>query len=588
MSGPFKPVGVDSDSLFPTRVETRLAGKFVPKGSLVRNVLDYGADPTGTTDSSAAFQAAINALTAGGTVFAPPGTYIINTSLTWPIGKVISLRGSGKGVSGGVYATQLKRTAGTAPIIAAAGNPTNSSQRVMPELSNMEISGVTGQTGDLVSIYRASHFELDNVRIARTSGTGLHGTELWDSAINRLILETCGADTTAPALLFDSIVGGGANANCATVHISNSVFQGNAGTDIKLTGSTADSSPCNDVQFVNIKMEAGTGTHPGIDLDYAQHVSFVNGKFICTQTATGFVIQTNTTGTSAVGARTNRFIGCTFDGGGSFQYWFDVAANTMDVIAPNFVTTPVVSDIRIQSTVSAGRFKFIGNAPHGITDSRTTDEHLGDSLANLNASDVALYRTGIGELTLGGIVPVSTGNLGFGRLLIKGRDGGGPGLEQIVVTTGDAATNRTGFILFNGRARFGYDGGFAAPTMDDGNAGANKPLYFRNSGSAHSIMQTNGDLEVARGNISAMTLGKGVKVKEGAGAKQGVATLAAGTVTVANTNVTASSRILLTGQDNNVVGALRVSARTAGTGFTITSSVGTDSGVVAWFISEPA
>lgn len=89
------------------------------------------------------------------------------------------------------------------------------------------------------------------------------------------------------------------------------------------------------------------------------------------------------------------------------------------------------------------------------------------------------------------------------------------------------------------------------------------------------------------GPVDVITAGKGLMVKEGANCKQGTATLAAGTVVVANTSVTASSRIVLTAQDNNSTGALRVSARTAGTSFTITSSNAADTGVVAYEIFEP-
>ncbi len=84
------------------------------------------------------------------------------------------------------------------------------------------------------------------------------------------------------------------------------------------------------------------------------------------------------------------------------------------------------------------------------------------------------------------------------------------------------------------------------------------------------------------------TAGKGLSIKEGSNAKQGVATLSSGTVTVSNTSVTANSRIILTAQDNNSTGSLRVSARTAGTSFTITSDNAGDSGVVAYQIFEPA
>jgi len=44
------------------------------------NVLDFGADKTGTTDSTTAFQAAIDSLpTNGGTVYIPSGSYLIST-----------------------------------------------------------------------------------------------------------------------------------------------------------------------------------------------------------------------------------------------------------------------------------------------------------------------------------------------------------------------------------------------------------------------------------------------------------------------------------------------------------------------------
>lgn len=89
------------------------------------------------------------------------------------------------------------------------------------------------------------------------------------------------------------------------------------------------------------------------------------------------------------------------------------------------------------------------------------------------------------------------------------------------------------------------------------------------------------------GNLDVNMAGYGLRVAEGTNAKQGAAPLTAGTVLVNNTSVTANSRIFLTAQDNNTMGALRVSARIPGTSFTITSSVSTDYGVVAYEIFEP-
>jgi len=68
----------------------------------------------------------------------------------------------------------------------------------------------------------------------------------------------------------------------------------------------------------------------------------------------------------------------------------------------------------------------------------------------------------------------------------------------------------------------------------------------------------------------------------------GTAALVGGVITVALPAVTAASRIFLTSQaDGGTVGFLRVSARTAGTSFTITSSSGSDTSTVAWQIVKP-
>lgn len=80
-----------------------------------------------------------------------------------------------------------------------------------------------------------------------------------------------------------------------------------------------------------------------------------------------------------------------------------------------------------------------------------------------------------------------------------------------------------------------------------------------------------------------------LSVEEGLNAAMGTATLVAGTVTVANTRVTANSRIFLcVHAQGGTPGFLRVSARVAGTSFTVLSSSGTDTSTVAYLIVEPA
>lgn len=94
---------------------------------------------------------------------------------------------------------------------------------------------------------------------------------------------------------------------------------------------------------------------------------------------------------------------------------------------------------------------------------------------------------------------------------------------------------------------------------------------------------------IVTGSVALNVAGNKLLVKEGTNASMGVATLVAGTVTVNTTLVTANSRIMHAGQNSSGThGELTISARVAGTSFTISSTSATDTRAVAWFILEPA
>lgn len=91
-----------------TTVEDKLAQ--------IVSVLDFGADPTGVVNATAAFQAAVDSLDpTGGTVYAPKGTYLLNTVVfpTEPI--TVNLCGDGIG------ATILQMASPTDPVIQSKG-----------------------------------------------------------------------------------------------------------------------------------------------------------------------------------------------------------------------------------------------------------------------------------------------------------------------------------------------------------------------------------------------------------------------------------------------------------------------------------
>lgn len=114
------------------------------------------------------------------------------------------------------------------------------------------------------------------------------------------------------------------------------------------------------------------------------------------------------------------------------------------------------------------------------------------------------------------------------------------------------------------------------------------PLSSAGGTVAGNLTINPGTLTVTGGFVDITTNGGGLKVKEGANSKQGLTPLVAGTVTIANANVTANSRIFLTSNaDGGTPGFLRVTAIVAGVSFTITSSNVADTSSVAWEIFEP-
>ncbi len=121
--------------------------------------------------------------------------------------------------------------------------------------------------------------------------------------------------------------------------------------------------------------------------------------------------------------------------------------------------------------------------------------------------------------------------------------------------------------------------------------------YEGTAGTALLRCEADGDVAVLDGDLKIWKEGYGVSIKDGSNCRLGTATLSSGTVTVSNTAVTANSRIFLTVQSNGGTeyGHCRISARSAGTSFTITSYRGNntttvasgDTSVVAWQIIEP-
>lgn len=196
---------------------------------------------------------------------------------------------------------------------------------------------------------------------------------------------------------------------------------------------------------------------------------------------------------------------------------------------------------------------------HTGTGSDASASAISIDLAGTGTASQGIFITGTGGGTTGNLIEARNGGTGpVFRVTSAGQIhlGSGTGSPDVVLRR--SAANEL--------------------TVDD---------YFVMAASGQSS-GTFSVFSAASNALRAGSAGGGLSIAEGANARMGTATLVAGTVTVANTSVTATTRIFLTSNtDGGTVGFLRVSARTAGTNFTITSSSGTDTSTVAWLLVEP-
>lgn len=246
------------------------------------NVVTYGADRTGTTDSATAIQAAITAAAASAykAVLIPAGTYLIGSQLTIPTG--VQVFGAGK------YVCTLQVTADVIGVLLDDGN--NSLQGVYMQ-AGVATTKAAIQIGDGTN--PASNWHVRDVRVDRLSGslkfaTGIKGAGAFSGSIDGCLVDSC----SSYGIWLDDITSYPPNAirvtncnvaNAATADIR--VESSNGG--VYIAGTTVQgTSPkgiwlvsCVDVVLDGNYYENGGASSVGVDMDACTSVNVLGGHW---------------------------------------------------------------------------------------------------------------------------------------------------------------------------------------------------------------------------------------------------------------------------------------------------------------------
>jgi len=198
---------------------TNANGEVLVRGAgimTVANALDFGADPTGSVDSTAAIQATIDSLgTIGGTAFVPRGTY--NVTGTIHMRRNVTLQGEMS--TYGANGTQLSKTGTGATIMLAFTSCTIRNIHISGQGVGNNQFGIIS-TNILDTAQSTTNFKLQDVKVEGVDvGFWIHNG--WASEINTCYAQVC-RDGILLSNTVDSIrIIGGEYQNCTNgIHLA--------------------------------------------------------------------------------------------------------------------------------------------------------------------------------------------------------------------------------------------------------------------------------------------------------------------------------------------------------------------------------
>lgn len=562
----------------------------------------YNATGNGSTDDTAAIQAAITAAAStGGTVYLPAGSYLLNGSNPLNLSGAVTLQGAGHGATsiriGSSFTGSSAITISSDDCMITGLQLRGASSTVT---SNPACHGVTLTGAQECRFFNATIQYINGyaLRLFGTSATTLHGTQL-----DMLKIQSCAggihikSDPAATAAnvqmsnIFTRFLGvnSGTNANLDGIRIEDSwdvlcqnvlpwmnATTGGTGAAFRVTGNCAAIFVQNldalgpQTGAANVVIESGTNGDP-------QNVQIQGG--VIQQGLIGLLISG---ASSQVRIRNMRILNNQTHNVSVTSTGFGIYLDECTISQGGAGATGTNYDVN-----------WTGSAEGFITDCRfgtaivTTGTAGVQGVINITTAvvrvdNVNFTGTGTsGSNIFPGIFPQYLLRADLTNAEWRGNlDMRLTGSNRLSLRADSASANALAFNVAgtaaSDNARFLGDG-----TQQFGSGTGSRDTTWGRQGAAQ-IGTPDSDIVIG-------LAGKTLKVKEGTNAKMGTATLNGTTaVTISTTAVTSTSRIFLGFvTPAGTPGAPYVSAKTVGTSFQVKSVAG-DTSSIAWWIVEAA